>query len=101
MSKLSRKLYSWQSLDGRRGLSYWCPACRLLHSVKTTKGGWHWNGDVDSPTIQPDQMHQFSGIQKVVCHLIIIDGFVKFYSDCTHGLAGTIVPLPDLPDHMQ
>jgi hypothetical protein len=102
----------------RRGVGrffHWCPACNELHQLPD---GWAFNGDLNAPTFTPSFKH--SGMQAVVvdgewtgefvrdaagapvpfvCHYILTAGVLNFCADCTHGMAGQAVPLPDLPAH--
>lgn len=52
MGQLSKKLRNWAS-DSGHGVSFFCPGCKSSHSIKTSEGGWGWNGDVDRPTFTP------------------------------------------------
>lgn len=98
MSELSRKLHSWYALQGRTGLTWWCPGCKRIHSVSTYKGGWWWDGDTENPTITPAVLFQHDVYGRVHrCHSIIEKGIIRFYDDCTHSLAGQSVPLPEFP----
>lgn len=72
--------------------------------VKGTREGtpcWTWNGSLDAPTLKPSILTTFDGIdadgcaKRVLCHSFVNDGMVQFLSDCTHALAGQIVPLED------
>ena len=52
----------------------------------------------------PDEDH--AGFRCVICHTFVgcngaQPGEVIFLSDCTHELAGTVQPFPDLPEHLQ
>jgi hypothetical protein len=101
--------------DGR--YFHWCPACKKLHPLPD---GWEFNGNLDAPTFRPSFKH--SGKQRItvdgkwtgewaraakgdplpwVCHYVLTDGRLNFCADCTHALAGKIVPLPNLPDHLR
>lgn len=65
-----------------------CPACRRAHGWP---GTWSWNGDVVSPTLEPELREQDA---TMVCNSFIHDGLIQFLSSCTHALAGRTVPLP-------
>lgn len=83
-------------------LLVWCPACGDLHQPRV-KGvnPWGFNGDLERPTVTPSILvtcELGDGRGKTVCHSFLTDGVWHFLSDCTHALAGTRVPLPDLPD---
>lgn len=90
-------------LDGGY-LEYRCPACGS-HAVPVRKGEkipqhWEWNGDVDSPTLNPSVRHFHNGypeegIKPFCCHYFIRAGNIEFCGDCTHDKAGQTLPLPD------
>lgn len=90
---------------------------------------WSWNGDVDRPVFSPSVLtrsghHAYDTPQETCwctyrrdhpgeenvpkcqrCHTFVgcngaQPGEVIFLSDCTHSLAGTVQPLPDLPAHI-
>lgn len=105
MSRLSDKLHSWQSLDGRTGVTWWCPGCRLLHSIrlgsKQDKAGWTFNGDPVYPTFSPEIKFDYTGAISHCCRCSIKRGYITFYGDCSHALAGQTVAMPDLPAHLR
>ena len=114
MGALSRRLRNVQG----GSLAFWCPGCDEAHVVTS---GWTWNGNAESPTFQPSVLvrsgHFVPGhvgpecwctynrqhadnpapFKCRVCHSFVTDGCIQFLSDCTHGLAGQTVPLPDFP----
>ena len=113
MSRLSSKLRKWADpATGREGLTYWCQGCESAHGI-CTKGpsAWGWNGDVERPVFTPSVLTTWEGGPperrvKEVCHTFVgcngaQPGEVIFLSDCTHALAGTVQPFPDLPDWMK
>jgi Family of unknown function (DUF6527) len=64
---------------------------------------WSWNKDVNFPTLKPSILtHWQAGdgngnlAPDILCHSFVADGMVQFLSDCTHELAGNIVPLLDI-----
>lgn len=80
--------------------AFHCPGCGYGHAVSvngrrnSSNASWEWNGSVDEPTFTPslncnpnDRFHQ--------CHSFVIDGKIKFLSDCFHKLAGKTVEIPD------
>lgn len=120
MGDLSKKL---RRGEGCR-LSFYCPGCKSSHTIAVGQGGWGWNGDADRPTFTPSVLvtgRDFSpkgradyeawyaaGCPKsdaplafesvaTSCHSFVTDGRIQFFSDCTHGLAGQTVDLPDFP----
>lgn len=110
-------------IDGRRGVSFFCPGCQDFHAVPVEGRGWKWNGSMESPTLSPSISiktgHYASGHKNGdacwctynaeypseppsyvcrVCHSFVTDGHIRFLSDCTHDLSGQTVPLPDIDD---
>ena len=98
-----------------------CPGCSTSHVLSIAAGGWGFNGDGDNPTFTPsvlvtgrdftpsgqaafDAWHaagcpaldskKFDSAP-TVCHSFITNGRIQFLDDCTHGLAGQSVDLPD------
>ncbi len=68
---------------------------------------WGFNGDVNNPTFTPSvnertgyyvnpEMYADSKEHSYQCHFIITDGKIHFCSDCSHGLAGQTVSLPEI-----
>lgn len=111
MSAAGRKL---RVGDGNR-LLFRCPGCDELHVVQHGAGDgprWGYNGNPDAPTFTPsilvrgtvpitdDQRDRIMAGEKIepvprVCHSFVTDGRIQFLGDCTHGLAGQTVELPD------
>ncbi len=99
------------------GYSHWCPGCEEMHSITVDRVGgtnWTFNGNLERPTFSPSV--RITGFdwptdeeevlilrreqvprRPVCCHYFITDGQIQFCGDCTHGLNGQTVPLPDLP----
>ena len=116
---LSPKLRKWADpASGDEGLHYWCQGCDSAHMIKTKgNGAWGWNGDVENPVFtpsvlvtypaNPDAEEQFKEWRtERRCHTFVgcngaQPGEVIFLGDCTHALAGQVLPLPDLPAYMQ
>lgn len=86
-------------------------------SPDQTKESWGFNGDLERPTFSPSILSKWIwGSPPVtqanleewkrapweqcqvehVCHSYITDGRIEFLNDCTHGLAGQTVSLPDI-----
>lgn len=111
MAQLSRHL---RGVEGG-GLLFWCQGCRESHLVRVGDGPgprWHWNGDVERPVFTPSVLVR--GVQflsdeqtvPLVCHSYVgcngaRPGEIVYLSDCTHELAGQVVPLAELPLHMR
>lgn len=123
MAQLSKYL---RSVAGG-GLTFWCQGCREAHTVWVGQGHgprWTWNNDADKPVFGPsvlvrgvqpltDEQHQawMDGAplpepKPLVCHTFVgcngaQPGEIVFLSDCTHELAGKVMPLAELPEHMR
>jgi hypothetical protein len=109
MSQLSAKLRDWASGD-QHGLSFFCPGCNSAHAIRTSAGGWVWNGSTDCPTFTPSVLVTWPANPKANdefkewrterrCHSFVTDGRIQFLADSTHALAGQTVPLADFPEH--
>jgi hypothetical protein len=74
-----------------------CPGCGIHHAA-TVDGtrGWTWNGHEESPSISPSILvtGEFGG-DPLRCHSFVRDGQIQFLDDCSHGLKGTTVALPE------
>lgn len=109
-------------------LTYWCQGCEDIHQVRIKgPGSWGWNGDVERPVFNPsvrtrnghyaydtpretcwctwnrDHPDDPSSFKCYHCHTFVgcngaQPGEVIFLADCSHALAGTVQPLPDLPE---
>lgn len=113
-----------------RSLLYWCQGCQETHRIYVEGQKvpiWSWNGDADRPVFGPSVLYQTTkhvppvtpenlaqwretpwDQKRVdwVCHTFIgcngaQPGEVIFLSDCTHALAGTVQPFPELPESMR
>ncbi len=95
----------------------WCPACNDLHPINVGPGGWTWNGDTETPDVNPSikvtgvqwepgdpfHMARHSSVpvgDQTVCHSFLRSGEWQFLTDSTHDLAGQTVPAVDLPDFL-
>ncbi len=92
-------------------LIFWCPGCNTHHGPRVDgSAGWKWNGSFTKPTVTPsilvrgtvpvtdDEADRIMAGEKIepkptVCHSYMIDGQIQFLTDCTHRLAGQIVPM--------
>jgi len=105
--------------DMGESIWFWCrsPGCETHHSFRTklAKGEkgplWTFNGDMEKPTFSPSLLYRFTRDRDnkpnpdgtypnpvdVVCHLFLTNGQINYLGDCSHGLKGQVVPLPDLP----
>lgn len=71
---------------------FWCPGCDEAHQVSDK-----WDViDVEAGTISPSVLVQGANEHgRTVCHSFVTAGRIQFLDDCTHGLAGQTVDLPD------
>jgi hypothetical protein len=101
--------------SGQEGISFWCHGCQGAHSVKTSVGGWKFNGDYDRPVIYPSirvydpvrkdkTTGQVIAPEKTLCHSFVGNmgaqpGEIIFLGDSqAHVLRGPH-PLQRWPDH--
>lgn len=84
------------------GLGHWCPGCRMLHVFPRSVANI---GSAQAPTFAADKTVTWRGFGALIaagrCHYAVASGRIAFFPDCTHGLAGQIVPLPELPGHVR
>jgi len=71
------------------GFLHWCPGCDEAHIVEVPR--WTWNGDEERPTVTP------SVNMPGRCHYVLTGGVIRFCGDCSHGMAGKVVEMPDFP----
>lgn len=99
---------------GGYGFTFMCPGCEDRHSIRVREGedgprpSWTFNGDLERPTFTPSILVTYNGpdagqvdedgfrAPPAVCHSYVTDGSIRFLDDCTHPLAGQVVPLPEL-----
>lgn len=78
---------------------FYCPGCKTHHGVWTKDRGektakWDFNNDLNSPTVSPSLLIRYpQGDKMKICHSFIRNGYIEFLHDCTHELAGKILPL--------
>lgn len=82
------------------GHLHWCPGCKFLHVIPARPNGWTFNGSFERPTFSPSVKHTWNergdgGLDKC-CHYFIEDGNIRFCGDCTHTMAGAVVPLTSI-----
>lgn len=109
MAKLVRlNRQYWPNED----FGYWCPGCNSGHEIAVNQPNysnakWTFNGNFQRPTFSPSlnlrinppgHPHYQPDVSSTVCHCFIADGRIQFLGDCTHGLAGQTVEMPDIPD---
>ena len=86
-----------QADDG--SLWFFCSGCNLPHSLNVGAGPgprWGYNGNAEAPTFTPSVLSRYRmGSKETICHSFVTDGRIQYLNDCTHGLAGQTVDLPD------
>lgn len=90
-----------------RALLFVCPGCFTFHEfdtglhmlpVNTSRKtpAWHWNGDLEFPTITPSILTCKDHPDRV-CHSFLTNGVFDFLTDSAHMFAGLKMPMVDLP----
>ncbi len=98
-----------RTLDGGR-VAFMCPGCEETHQLRVegeSRPRWGFNGDYERPTFTPSalvawsepsdvesEFDDTSKDRKMICHCFVTDGQISFLGDCTHKLAGQVVPIP-------
>lgn len=99
---MKAKLTKYHVGDKERNEVYlWCPGCKEYHSVCVDPGGWTWNGNEESPTINPSikvsgYREEYGPGERTLCHSFVRDGKIQFLNDSAHSLVGQTVELPDV-----
>lgn len=98
---------------------FYCEGCGCRHFIDPTI--WTFNGDLDNPTVSPSILVRSghykedhfgdcwctyndkhpenpSSFECYRCHSFVRNGMIEYLSDCSHSLAGQIVPLLDEGD---
>lgn len=94
-----------------QALAFVCPGCKEsggegvhMLPVNTTEHSpsWDWDGNIEAPTLSPSILTRtqpyVEGVPQGVCHSFLRNGVFAFLSDCTHSLADSLVPMPELPE---
>jgi hypothetical protein len=96
---MDRAELSAEDRNGVRSLLWWCPGCKMPHSVPVNgPRGWTWDGNLERPTLSPSvliRMPSGAPPKQRICHSFVRDGRMDFLSDCTHKLAGQTVELEE------
>jgi hypothetical protein len=75
---------------------HWCPGCKTGHTFNISSTDhpegrrWGFDGDLARPSVEPEL--SFPG-----CTYLLRGGLIRYADDCSHALAGKVVPLPDYP----
>lgn len=98
MGKL--KIHTVSLPEGGRRVYFHCLGCGYDHPFKIDtpqENGamWTWNGDFNKPTFDPSLLCN-KDTPEMRCHLHVIEGQIRYATDCFHELAGTTVELPDV-----
>ena len=117
------RITRWEGKEDA-GWIFYCPGCQELHQYDKR---WTFNGDEAAPTFEPSLKYGPSwrtpphwdpdkaprnegGSLKTredgrvidaiewTCHLFLRAGKLQFLDDCSHGLRGQTVELPELPE---
>ena len=85
------------------GYRFFCPGCQEPHSIRT-KGQTVWgvSGEMDYLTFTPSLLVHMPDpdnprVDLKRCHSYIREGLIQFLSDCSHGLKGRTIDIPDWP----
>ncbi len=72
----------------------------MIGGTRAGTPNWTWNGSIESPTLKPSILSRGLGgpnwDEPFVSHIWLNDGQCQFLSDCTHDLAGKVLPLEQL-----
>ena len=86
-----------QAHDG--SLWFFCKGCDQPHSLNVGPGTgprWGYNENPEAPTFAPSVLVRWNEREEAkVCHSFVTDGRIQYLNDCTHGLAGQTVDLPE------
>src|SRR5579862_5673300 len=95
------------------GYGHWCPGCKAGHEINVDRPNsqnarWSFDGNFTKPSFSPSinlkvntpdmGEHYQPDIASTVCHYFIKGGQIQFLGDCSHGLRGKTIELPDIPD---
>lgn len=87
---------------GEQNVWYYCPGCKHLHGVPSER--WHWNGNLESPSLSPSVRHyipEHDGIpEKTICHYHVRNGMIEYCGDCVHDLSGKSVDMVEPGSHV-
>lgn len=90
---------------------YRCPGCDSSHAVAVgppyeEEKWWEWTGGEEAPTFSPSVLSRLSlwdpetekySVRRV-CHHWVKGGRIHYLPDCTHGMAGKTVEIPEFSD---
>lgn len=76
-----------------------CPGCNQEHIFEHAR--WKFNGNLSKPTFSPSVRITWTTDRETpeqkdhCCHFNITDGMIAYCGDCTHGLSGQTIELPE------
>lgn len=75
-----------------RGYSFYCPACKTLHSFNTYGDSplWWFDGNLEKPSFSPSLRMLPSG-----CHLYVTGGQIIYCNDCPHEFKNKTIDMVD------
>lgn len=76
------------------GYMIYCPGCDSHHVFDSR---WSFNGDYDKPTFSPSMLVNGSDPQ-TRCHSFVVDGQIRYLSDCAHKYAGQTLNLEEITE---
>jgi hypothetical protein len=78
-----------QKIEGLDEYIFYCPACNCYHGFKVPP--WTFDGNMDSPTVGGSLRSE----GKIMCHLFIIKGQLKYERDSKHQFAGKTIDMKE------
>ncbi|TGK36234.1 DUF6527 family protein [Leptospira andrefontaineae] len=82
---------------------FFCPGCKIPHTVIIGINRWETSGSLETPTIRPSVRTYFPAHEDIpeetTCHLFVKEGRLEFLQDCQHSLAGKTVDMVEFPDN--
>jgi len=88
---MAAKAWRVQYDANAEGVGYMCPGCEAPHVVPIGPGRWKFNGDYESPTLEPSV-----DCPKIGCHATIRDG-KAYFADTSLKHPNECLNLLDLP----
>jgi len=87
----------------RIGWMFWCPACGCRHAFRTIRTiesmprqpVWKFNDSVTSPTVAPSVVTDDR--KGIICKVLLLNGILRFSTECRHEMAGRTVPMEPPP----
>lgn len=86
------KLLKWIDLPENEKESDREEALKMLRIVRRGTPVWEWNGNPESPTVNPSIL-VFADYPEKRCHLFVKGGTIEYLSDCHHELRGQTIEM--------